>query len=397
LSKELYEGGKADATKIKEYVEVARQKGILEAERLDLTGGTMMAIYTAVSAEAGKPDSKVREFAFNNPAREGRLVLWSEKVAKDVPEKVEKSLMREVPPATVDPNAPSEVLDVRLLYAEDPEAIQQMADPKRAEEYISQVVAQIRELKTRGISTVRLTGIPMWLIQGSAFAAAREGIQRIIFHTLTNDSILYDAQNPDLVGSGVELIKKPVEIKVDLSGKEIKEYDAVFTGRKTQETLGAEISRNNVVFENFDLSKIPPHIALRMFDSIHSFSSSLRLEGIEIFQHNDPRSHDLIPKTTDRNSDLLPKEKRTWLELSVHDAVERAGGDYEKAVMELAKEAVNKASTLSFTEITNVRELAVAGKVAHAAHGLIEELRYFRREDSEAKHVVKSWKSEKKS
>jgi len=132
LSEELYEGGKANISKIKDYVEIAKQKGITEVEQLDLTGATMMPIYIAVSAEAGRPDSKVREFAFNNPAREGRVILWSKEISDAAPEKPTKSLIqKDIPPSLVDSNAPEEVLDVRLLYAEDPEVIQQMADVKK--------------------------------------------------------------------------------------------------------------------------------------------------------------------------------------------------------------------------------------------------------------------------
>ncbi|MDI6603360.1 MAG: hypothetical protein QME57_04645 [Patescibacteria group bacterium] len=166
LSKELYEGGKADISKIRDYVEVARQKGVTDAERLDLTGGTMGAIYAAVSAEAGKPGSKVQEFAFNNPGREGRLILWSPEISKSAPEKPRKSLMIEAPASTIDPEAPQEVLDLRLTFADDPEAMQQMADPRKAGEYMKEIIAQIRELKEKGVRTVRITGIPMWLVQG---------------------------------------------------------------------------------------------------------------------------------------------------------------------------------------------------------------------------------------
>ncbi|EKE11068.1 MAG: hypothetical protein ACD_15C00141G0001, partial [uncultured bacterium] len=163
LSKELYEGGKADITKIKEYVDIAKAKGIANVEKLDLTGGTMMAIYATVSAEAGRPESSVKEFAFNNPAREGRLILWSEEISESSSEKPTKSLMTEAPASTLDPEAPMEVLDLRLTFANDPEAMQQMADTKKVNEYMQEVIAQIRELRNEGQKVVRITGIPMWL------------------------------------------------------------------------------------------------------------------------------------------------------------------------------------------------------------------------------------------
>ena len=392
LSTELYEGGKADVTKIGEYVEVARKKGITDAERLDLTGGTMMPIYIAVSAEAGRPDSKVREFAFNNPAREGRVVLWSEEMSASAPEKPTRSLIRkDMPPSLVDPQAPEEVLDVRLLYAEDPEAIQQMADSKKAEEYMKEIIAQIREYTKEGKTTVRITGIPMWAIQGTAFIGAREGAKRIIFWTLNNESILYDVEDRTLVGKGVEQIKKAENVEVDLTNIELKDEKLIETGRKTETILGKEIRRNNVDLKNLDLDKVPSHIALRMFDSIHSFSSSLKLSGIEIFQHLDPRTHDLVPKTKERNPELLPKEQRIPITLDVHVALEKNENDIERTILELAKEAVNKANKLTFSGINNELELAIAGKVAHAAHGLIEELSY---QNKEKEEIVKSWKVE---
>jgi len=389
LSKELYEGGKADISKIREYVDVAKQKGITNAERLDLTGGTMMAIYAAVSAEAGKPGSKVQEFAFNNPGREGRLVLWSPKISESASEKPTKSKMIEAPASTIDPEAPQEVLDLRLTFADDPEAMQQMADPKKAAEYMKEIIAQIRELKEKGVSTVRITGIPMWLAQGGYFAGAREGMKRLISYTLSNEMIVYDAENPTMVGKTE--VKTPKEIVVNLGDKKIDNIDSVRSGRELQKTLGVELSRNKIELAGVDLDKVPPHVALRMFDSFHSFSSSLKLAGVEIFQHLDPRTHDLVPKTKQRNPELLPKEQRIPLTLDVHAALEENDNDPEKTALALAKEAVNKASELTFSGITNELELAIAGKVAHAAHGLIEELRY---RGEEGKNVVKSWKPE---
>lgn len=386
---ELYEGGKADISKISEYVEIARQKGITDAEQLDLTGGTMMAIYAAVAAEAGKPGSRVKEFAFNNPGREGRLILWSPKIAQSVSEKPTKPLMVEVPPSTIDPEAPQEVLDLRLTFADNPEAMQQMADPKKAAEYAKEIIAQIRELKEKGVDTIRITGIPMWLAQAGYFIGAREGIKRLISYTLSSEMIIYDAENPALVGK-VE-IKTPKDVVVNLSDKEITDMALVRSGRELQKTLGIDLSRNKIKLTGVDLNKIPPHIALRIFDSIHSFSSSLELADVEIFQHLDQRAHEMVPKTKERNPELLPKEQRIPLTLNVHAALKRNEDDAEKTALGLAKEAVNKASELTFLGISNELELAIAGKVAHAAHGLIEELRY---QSEEREEVVKSWKPE---
>lgn len=391
LSKELYEGGKADVSKIGEYVEVARQKGVTDTERLDLTGGTMMAIYAAVSAEAGRPGSKVQELAFNNPGREGRLILWSPEISESAPEKPTKSLMIEAPASIIDPEAPQEVLDLRLTFADDPEAMQQMADPKKAETYMKEVIAQIRELKEKGVDTVRITGIPMWLAQGGYFTGAREGMKRLISYTLSNEMIVYDAENPALVGK-IE-VKTPKDIVVNLGDKEINDVNPVRSGRELQRTLGVELSKNKIELAGVDLDRVPSHVALRMFDSIHSFSSSLKLSGVEIFQHLDPRAHDLVPKTKERNPELLPKEQRTPVTLDVHTVLGKNENDPEKTALELAKEAVNKASELTFSGITNELELAIAGKVAHAAHGLIQELRY---QGEEGEEVVKSWKPESK-
>jgi len=58
LSKDLYEGGKADERQIPQYVDVAKQKGLL-SEKVDFTGGTLMTIYMAAAAEAGRPGSPV--------------------------------------------------------------------------------------------------------------------------------------------------------------------------------------------------------------------------------------------------------------------------------------------------------------------------------------------------
>ena len=186
-------------------------------------------------------------------------------------------------------------------------------------------------------------------------------------------------------------MKIPEDLNVSLDNKEIKDIGSVRSGRALQEMLGVELSRNKIELSNINLEKIPPQIALRIFDSIHSYSSSLKLSGIEVFQHLDFRTHDLVPKTKERNSDLLPKEQRTNINLDVHTLLEKNENDIEKTTLELGKEAVNKAKEITFSGITNEIELAIAGKVAHAAHGLIEELAY---QNKDKKEIVKSWKVE---
>jgi len=255
---------------------------------------------------------------------------------------------------------------------------------------MKEIIAQMREYVKEGKTTVRITGIPMWLIQGTAFIAAREGIKRIIFWTLNNEMILYDTDDPTLIGKGIEQIKKPEKVEIDLSDTKLEDIKLVETGRKTETILGKEIRRNNIELRNLNLEKIPPYIALRMFDSLHSFSSSLKLANIEIFQHLDPKTHDLVPKTKERNPELLPKEQRISLTLDVHTALKENDNDPEKTALVLVKEAVNKASELVFSGITNEIELAIAGKVAHAAHGLIKELRY--KNENEEEILIKSWK-----
>lgn len=392
LSKDLYEGGKADETQIPQYVGVAKQKGLL-SEKVDFTGGTLMTIYMATAAEAGRPDSPVKEIAFNNPGREGRVVLWDEEMEKAVTEgRVEapqKSLLSEAPASRVDASAPAEVLDLRLTFSDNPEAMQQMANPAKAREYMTQVVAQLKDLKDRGVTTVRLTGIPMWMSEGAAFAAARMGMDRVIAYTLSKEVVVYD-KSGELMGK-IES-KQPQDVSVDLAGREITDMETVRSGRVLQETLGVELARNKVELANLDLGKIKPEVALRIFDSIHSFSASLKLADVEVFQHLDFRSHDLVPKTKAQNPDLQPREARTPLTLDVHSTLEQAESDPAIAATELARQAVNTASELTFTNITTPQELAVAGKVAHAAHGLIEELSYKATPDAQPT-VVKSWKA----
>jgi hypothetical protein len=393
VSKDLYEGGKADESKLAEYVETAKQKGLLNNERLDLTGGTLMTIYMAIAAEAGRSDSPVKKFAFNNPGREGRLVLWSEELVSNVP-KLEKSLVTELPPSEVLPELPATGIDLRLLFAENPEAIQNMADPAKTRYYMRQIIAQVRDLKEKGQDSLRITGMPMWLAQGAAFIAAREGIRRITLYNLLKEVVVYDRERQDL---GRMKVMQPQDERVSLRSVVIEpNMPRVLAERqlgKLQEQFKARLVGNKLKIEDLNLQENSPTTMLLLFDHLHAVGASLQLEGVEIFQHLDPHVPDLVPKTQQKNPDLLPREQRIIVIQDVHAAMEAAGRDPEKAVLFLATEAVNKARVLIFAGITSPQELAVAGKVAHAAHGLIEELRY---RDEEGEKVVKSWKPEAK-
>lgn len=383
LSKDLYEGGKADESKLKEYVETAKQKGLLDNEQLDLTGGTLMTIYMAVAAKAAEANSNVHELAFNNPGREGRLVLWKKEITQNIP-KLKKSLFLDQEDSKVDPSAPSQVLDLRLTFRDDPEG-PEMVSPTKVQEVMQQVIAQLREAKNQGATTVRITGFPVWLAEGASFAAVKEQFERIIAFAPGKEVVVYDAKG-EMMGK----IEATPSQKVEVKNPKVM-FNDVQTWRDTQDVLKIELPNNEIVINDIELDKLSPEAGLRLFDSIHSVSKSLVVEGIEIFQHRDPRTHDLVPKTKAQNPDLLVKNQRKPLTINVHDVLEQFGGNTEKAALELAKQAVNKASTLTFTEITTPVELAIAGKVAHAAHGMIEELLY---QSEKTTQTVKSWQSE---
>jgi len=386
VSKDLYEGGKADESELAKYIEIAKQKGLLDNERLDLTGGTLMTIYMAVAAEAAKANSKVREIAFNNPGREGRLVLWNEEIAQNVPE-LKKSLFLDQGDSKVDPSAPSQVLDLRLTFRDDPEG-PEMVSSAKAQEVMQQVIAQLREAKNKGTTTVRLTGFPAWLAEGAAFAAVKENLEKIIAFAPGKEVVVYDSTG-EIMGK----IEATPSQKLEVNNPEAT-LDNVQTWRGAQEVLKTELPNNEIIINGVELGKLSPEAGLRLFDSVHSVSKSLTVEGIEVFQHRDPRTHDLVPKGKAQNPELLAKNERAPLTLNVHDVLEQSGGDAEKAALELAKQAVNKASTLTFTGITSSTELAIAGKAAHAAHGMIEELSY--QNASEKAQTVKSWRPETK-
>lgn len=389
LSKDLYEGGKADERQIPQYVDVAKQKGLL-SEKVDFTGGTLMTIYMAAAAEAGRPGSPVQEFAFNNPGREGRLVLWSEDLATDVPA-LGKPIVTELPPSKVLPELPTSGIDLRLLFADDPEAIQTMADPAKAKEYMQQITAQVRDLKTKGQDNLRVTGMPMWLAQGTAFIAAREGMGKVTLYNLLKEVVVYDKDGKDL---GKMEVIQPQDEKISLQGVKVDtDMPKVLAEkqlRRLQEQLGVQIVGNKLEISDVNLDENSPATILLLFDHLHAVGASLKLEGVEVFQHLDPRTHDLVPKTQQRNPNLLPKDQRTSVIQDIHATLEVTEGDSEKVALNLATEAVNKARELTFTGITNPRELAIAGKVAHAAHGLIEELGYKASPDVQPT-VIKSW------
>jgi len=391
LSKDLYEGGKADERQIPQYVDIAKQKGLL-SEKVDFTGGTLMTIYMAAAAEAGRSGSPVQEFAFNNPGREGRVVLWSDEIAADVPE-LKKPFVSELPHSKVLPELPTTGIDLRLLFADDPEAIQTMADPAKAKDYMQQIIAQIRDLKNKGQADVRITGMPMWLAQGASFIAAREGMGRVTLYNLLKEVVVFDKDGKDL---GKMEVVQPQDERLSLQGAKVDtDMPKVLAERqlkRLQEQFGVQIVGNKLEIADLNLEENSPATMLLLFDHLHAVGASLKLEGVEVFQHLDPRTHDLVPKTQQRNPDLLPKDQRVTVTQDVHAALEAAEGDPEKAALALATEAVNKARELTFTGITNPQEMAVAGKVAHAAHGLIEELSYQPSADAQPV-VVKSWKA----
>jgi len=274
-----------------------------------------------------------------------------------------------------------------LTFRDDPEG-PEMVSPAKAQEVMQQVITQLREAKDRGMTTVRLTGFPAWLAEGASFAAVKENLERIIAFAPGKEVVVYDA-NGEMMGKIEATPSQKLEAKNPKA-----ELGDVQTWRDAQKVLETELPNNEITINGVELSKLSPEAGLRMFDSIHSVSKSLTVEGIEVFQHRDPRTHDLIPKGKAQNPELLAKAQREAITLDVHSVLEQTGGrDAEKAVLELAKQAVNKASTLMFSNITTPVELAIAGKAAHAAHGMIEELRY---QDEEGEEVVKSWKPEAK-
>jgi hypothetical protein len=281
---------------------------------------------------------------------------------------------------------PSQVLDLRLTFRDDPEG-PEMVSPAKAQEVMQQVIAQLREAKEQGMTTVRLTGFPAWLAEGASFAAVKENLEKIIAFAPGKEVVVYDA-NGEMMGKIEATPSQKLEAK-----KPKAELSDVQTWRDAQKVLETELPNNQITINGVELSKLSPEAGLRMFDSIHSVSKSLIVEGVEVFQHRDPRTHDLIPKGKAQNPELLAKAQREAITLDVHSVLEQTGGDAEKAALELAKQAVNKASTLTFSGITTPVELAIAGKAAHAAHGMIEELRY---QGEEGEEIVKSWKPESK-
>ncbi|MDP3970905.1 MAG: hypothetical protein Q8P90_04345 [bacterium] len=383
----LYEGGKADEGQLAAYVRTAQERGLLDKQKLDLTGGTLMTIYMAVAAEAAKPGSSVNELAFNNPGREGRVVLWSEAMAQPTVE-LKRSLMADQGDSKIDPTAPSQVLDLRLTFRGDPEG-PEMVNAAASEAVMQQVIAQLRELRSQGDTTVRLTGFPIWLAEGAAFAAVKEGFTKVISFAPGKEVVTYDAST-DQASNQMGRVESTPSQTVEASNPTAS-IEQVQNWRGAQTALGVELPNNEVKINAAELEALSPQAGLRLMDSVHSVAKSLTVAGIEVFQHRDPRTHDLVPKNKGQNPDLQFKDSRVPLTLNVQEALAADPMNVDAVVLALAKEAVNKASVLTITGITNAVELAIAGKVAHAAHGLIAELHY-QKPDEEAV-LVKSWRA----
>ncbi len=385
----LYEGGKADEAQLAAYVQAAKERGLLDRPKLDLTGGTLMTIYMAVAAEAAKSGSSVKELSFNNPGREGRVVLWSEAMAKPTVE-LKRSLMADHGDSKVDPTAPSRVLDLRLTFRGDSEG-PEMVNAAASESVMQQVIAQLRELRTNGDTTVRLTGFPIWLAEGAAFAAVKEGFTKVISFAPGKEVVTYDAST-DQAGNQMGKIETTLPQTVEVSNPTAS-VDQVQNWRDAQSVLAVELPNNEVKISAAELETLSPQAGLRLMDSVHSVARSLTVAGIEVFQHRDPRTHDLVPKNKGQNPDLQFKDSRVSVTLNIHEALAADPTNVDAVVLALAKEAVNKASVLTMTGITNAVELAIAGKVAHAAHGLVAELHYQQAPDAEAV-LVKSWRAQ---
>lgn len=345
-----------------------------------------MTIYMAVAAEAAAPGSQVNELAFNNPGREGRVVLWSEALAEPTAE-LKRSLMVDQGDSKVDPTAPSQVLDLRLTFRGDAEG-PEMVNATASEAVMQQVIAQLRALRAAGDTTVRLSGFPIWLAEGAAFAAVKEGFIKVISFAPGKEVVTYDAsadQTSNHMGKIETTPSQTVELSNPTAGAE-----QVQTWRDAQTVLGVELPNNEVKINAIELETLSPEAGLRLMDSVHSVAKSLTVAGIEVFQHRDPRTHDLVLKNKAQNPDLQFKDSRVPVTLNIQEALAADSTNVDAVVSALAKEAVNKASVLTITGITSAVELAIAGKVAHAAHGLIAELHY-QKPDEEAV-LVKSWR-----
>lgn len=394
VSKELYEGGKAVEGDLASYVTKAQELGVFNSPRLELTGGTGMWVHGAIAAKAGA-SSEIAGFAFNNPGREGVLELYSAEIASLAPEVPAKSLLVEnMPPSNLVGEAP--VLDVRLLFRDEVEGPGNL-DPRHSVEVAKQLIAEFRTLKKDGVDRVRITGFPLWLGgDTAAFIAVREGsMKQVTMSAPAGEILVYDEEHPDQVGTTDYPPVKVVEYSTDqmdgLTPEDVKDWRSLATHGLSSVEFAEDDPRKVVAINEVVLTpgekKVDPAVALRVFDSLHGGQAKrVGMVGVEIFSHK-PGVRDLVLK--DKG---LPGEQREAVTQDVHAALEAAEGDPEKAALTLATEAVNKASELTFTGITTPQELAVAGKVAHAAHGLIQELRYQDAPDAQPQ-VIKSWKA----
>jgi hypothetical protein len=284
----------------------------------------------------------------------------------------------------VDPTAPNRVLDLRLTFRGDAEG-PEMVNAVASEAVMQQVIAQLRELRKNGDTTVRLTGFPIWLAEGAAFAAVKEGFTKVISFAPGKEVVTYDVSGEHM-GKIETTPSQTVEVSIPKA-----RVEQVNTWRDAQSALGVELPNNEVRINAVELETLSPEAGLRLMDSVHSVARSLTVAGIEVFQHRDPRTHDLVPKNKGQNPDLKFKAERVPVTLNVQEALASDPTNVDAVVLALAKEAVNKASVLTITGITNAVELAIAGKVAHAAHGLIAELHY--QKPNEETVLVKSWRA----
>lgn len=382
LSQELYGEGRAIEADLAHYIEVAKSKGILDQDALTLTGGTLVTIYMAIAAEAAKPGSRIQEIAFTSP-REGRLVLWDNThEKKTVP--LKKSLMVDVEESKLDPTAPTEILDLRLLYRTDVEG-PEILDPKNSDEAMQQITAQIRALRQTGVTTLRITGFPAWLAQGAAYIAVKEGIEKIIAFAPGKEVVVYDATN-QMTGK-IDTSKTERHTIVNPSGQQ----DDFTTWRDVQRILATYLPNNQIIIESVDLQRLHADAGLKLCDRAHVVAGGVTIEGVSVFNHQDTTIKDLVPKTPERNPDLLPREQRSDVIIDVHSFFEATHGDADATALAIAKIVVNTAIVVTFRAITTPMELAIAAKAAHAAHGAIDELRY---QTPDGKNIViKSWKA----
>ena len=377
ISKKLYGDGRAVETEIPDYIEVAREQKIFAQKELYLTGPTLMTLYMAIAAKAAGPRSQVQKFGFH-AEREKYLLLWDEEYTKDLPP-LAKSLFVDLEPSKVDPDAPTEVLDLRLLYKDHVEGAE-VVDSKDHKFLMQQLIAQIRQARERGMTTLRITGFPSWLAQGAAFIAVKEGMTRVIASAPGKEVVVYD-QTGEMMG---KIENTPPET-ITVSDPTL-EFSQIHTWRDVQRLLEVYLPNNQCHLVGVNIRNFSPQAGLRVCDLAHVVAGGVRIEGKVIFDHQDRMRKDLVPKTKELNPEILSRELRKNLTLDVHAVFEECGGDVEKTALELAKQAVNTALELTFCKITGPLELAAA----HAAHGMIDKL-YYENDEGE-RFLIKLWK-----